>query len=63
MTTRRYPQSDLAACMISRTEDDRLVVEAFENHVAVTPNDGYTRPYLMGTAGDDSDSRVGEMRR
>ena len=48
----RYPQSNLAACMLPWTEDFELDVPTFEEHIQATLDDGYTCLYLMGTAGE-----------
>jgi dihydrodipicolinate synthase/N-acetylneuraminate lyase len=48
----RYPQSNLAACMLPWTEDFRLDVAKFEQHVQAALNDGYRCLYVMGTAGE-----------
>jgi len=48
----RYPQSNLAACMLPWTEDFQLDVPVFEQHVEETIAGGYTSLYLMGTAGE-----------
>ena len=49
---RRYPQSNLAACMLPWTADFQLDVPAFEAHVQSALDDAYTCLYLMGTAGE-----------
>lgn len=48
----RYPQENLAACMIPWTDDDRLDADAFDRHVRATVDAGYRCMYLMGTAGE-----------
>jgi len=48
----RYPQSNLAACMLPWTDDDQLDVPVFESHIQETLDAGYTCLYLMGTAGE-----------
>ena len=48
----RYPQRNLAACMLPWTEDFRLDVPVFEEHIQDTIDDGYASIYLMGTAGE-----------
>ena len=48
----RYPQSNLAACMLPWTEDFKLDVPQFEQHVQEAVAGGYKSIYLMGTAGD-----------
>ena len=48
----RYPQNNLAACMLPWTEDFQLDVAKFEQHVQATLDDGYKCLYLMGTAGE-----------
>ena len=48
----RYPQSNLAACMLPWTEDFKLDVPAFEAHVQSAIDGGYKCMYLMGTAGE-----------
>ena len=49
---KRYPQSNLAACMLPWTEDFQLDVPAFEEHVQDAIDGGYQSIYLMGTAGE-----------
>ena len=51
-TTKRYPQSNLAACMLPWTKDFKLDVPAFEIHVQNAIDDNYKCIYLMGTAGE-----------
>lgn len=51
-TPTRYPQSNLAACMLPWTADFRLDVTTFEQHVTEALRAGYTKLYLMGTAGE-----------
>ena len=48
----RYPQSNLAACMLPWTEDFQLDVELFQQHVQSVIDDGYTSLYILGTAGE-----------
>ena len=48
----RYPQNNLAACMLPWTEDFELDVPVFERHIQSTLDDGYKCLYLMGTAGE-----------
>ena len=48
----RYPQNNLAACMLPWTESFELDVPVFERHIQSTLDDGYTCLYLMGTAGE-----------
>lgn len=48
----RYPQSHLAACVLPWTEDFRLDVPLFEEHVNDAIKGGFTSIYLMGTAGE-----------
>ena len=48
----RYPQNNLAACMLPWTEDFELDVPVFERHIQSTLDDGYSCLYLMGTAGE-----------
>lgn len=48
----RYPQSNLAACMLPWTEDFQLDIPRFEQHVQAALDDGYKCLYLMGTAGE-----------
>ena len=48
----RYPQSNLAACMLPWTERFELDVPRFEQHIQATLDDGYECLYLMGTAGE-----------
>ena len=50
--SKRYPQKNLAACMLPWTEDFDLDVPAFERHVQSAIDGGYTSIYLMGTAGE-----------
>ena len=48
----RYPQRNLAACMLPWTEDFRLDVPVFEEHIQDAIDEGYKSLYLMGTAGE-----------
>jgi dihydrodipicolinate synthase/N-acetylneuraminate lyase len=48
----RYPQGNLAACMLPWTERFDLDVTAFQKHVKETIAQGYTELYVMGTAGE-----------
>lgn len=48
----RYPQSNLAACMLPWTEDFKLDEPAFQSHVQSAIDGGYKCIYLMGTAGE-----------
>ena len=48
----RYPQNNLAACMLPWTEDFQLDVAKFEQHVQSTLDGRYKCLYLMGTAGE-----------
>lgn len=48
----RYPQRNLAACMLPWTEDFQLDVPAFEAHIQDAIDGGYESIYLMGTAGE-----------
>lgn len=48
----RYPQSNLAACMLPWTADFKFDVPTFEQHVQEAIGGGYTSIYLMGTAGE-----------
>lgn len=49
---RRYPQRNLAACMLPWTEKFELDVPVFEQHIQAAVDDGYESLYLMGTAGE-----------
>ena len=49
---KRYPQCNLAACMLPWTEDFELDVPVFERHVQNAIDRGYKHIYLMGTAGE-----------
>ena len=49
---KRYPQSNLAACMLPWTKTFELDVPAFERHVQGAIDGGYKCIYLMGTAGE-----------
>lgn len=51
-TETRYPQRNLAACMLPWDEDLELDVPAFEEHVQDAIDGGYQSIYLMGTAGE-----------
>jgi dihydrodipicolinate synthase/N-acetylneuraminate lyase len=51
-TKTRYPQSHLAACVLPWTEDFRLDVGLFEQHIQDAITGGFTSIYLMGTAGE-----------
>jgi dihydrodipicolinate synthase/N-acetylneuraminate lyase len=48
----RYPQRNLAACMLPWTEDFQLDVPTFEEHIQGAIDDGYESIYVMGTAGE-----------
>lgn len=48
----RYPQSNLAACLLPWTDDFALDEPAFERHVQAVIDGGYTSLYVMGTAGE-----------
>jgi len=48
----RYPQSNLAACMLPWTADFKLDVPVFERHIQGAVDGGYKCLYLMGTAGE-----------
>lgn len=48
----RYPQSNLAACMLPWTKDFQLDVPVFQNHIQDAIDGGYKNLYLMGTAGE-----------
>lgn len=53
MTTQtRYPQSNLAACMLPWTPDFKLDVPIFEEQVQEAIRGGYKNIYVMGTAGE-----------
>ena len=49
---KRYPRTNLAACMLPWTKDFKLDVPIFEEHVQGAIDGGYTSIYLMGTAGE-----------
>lgn len=48
----RYPQSNLAACLLPWDKDFQLDVAKFEQLIQSSLNDGYTCLYVMGTAGE-----------
>ena len=48
----RYPRRNLAACMLPWTENFKLDVPAFEEHIQGATDGGYQSIYLMGTAGE-----------
>ncbi len=48
----RYPQGNLAACLLPWTERFDLDVEGFQRHVQQAIAQGYTELYVMGTAGE-----------
>lgn len=48
----RYPQSHLAACVLPWTEDFRLDIPLFEEHIQGAIDAKFTSIYLMGTAGE-----------
>jgi dihydrodipicolinate synthase/N-acetylneuraminate lyase len=48
----RYPQRNLAACMLPWTEEFKLDVPVFEEHIQDAIDGGYKSIYLMGTAGE-----------
>ncbi len=51
-TETRYPQSNLAACVLPWTADFELDVPKFEQHIQAALDDNYKCLYLMGTAGE-----------
>ena len=51
-TEKRYPRANLAACMLPWTEEFKLDVGVFEQHVQEAIDGGYKSLYLMGTAGE-----------
>ena len=51
-TVKRYPQSNLAACLLPWTQAFELDVSVFESHVQNAIDDNYKCIYLMGTAGE-----------
>ena len=60
----RYPQNNLAACMLPWTEDFQLDVPKFEQHIQAALDDDYKCLYLMGTAGEGyalSEERFSEV--
>ena len=62
--TKRYPQNNLAACMLPWTDAFELDVPVFERHVQGAIDGGYTCIYLMGTAGEGyalSDTRFQQI--
>lgn len=48
----RYPQSNLAACVIPWKKDCTLDHAVFENHVQHIQKLGYTKLYILGTASE-----------
>lgn len=48
----RYPQSNLAACMLPWTAEFKLDVPVFERHIQGAIDSGHRCLYLMGTAGE-----------
>ena len=48
----RFPQSNLAACMLPWDENFQLDRPKFEEHIQAVLDDGYSCLYLMGTAGE-----------
>ena len=48
----RYPRRHLAACMLPWTEDFKLDVPVFEEHIKDAIDGGHQSIYLMGTAGE-----------
>lgn len=48
----RYPQSNLAACMLPWTESFELDKDVFERHIQDALDGGYNRLYILGTAGE-----------
>ena len=50
--TIRYPQSNLAACMLPWTESFELDEEVFQRHLQETLQGGYQNAYILGTAGE-----------
>jgi dihydrodipicolinate synthase/N-acetylneuraminate lyase len=62
--TTRYPQSNLAACMLPWTADFKLDVPTFEEHIQAALDGTYKCLYLMGTAGEGyalSDARFRQV--
>ena len=60
----RYPQSNLAACMLPWTEDFKLDVPVFQRHIQQALDGNYKCIYLMGTAGEGyalSDTRFKQV--
>jgi len=52
MSTTRYPQNYLGACVVPWTPEFELDVKAFERHVDATLDIGVKCLYLFGTAGE-----------
>ena len=48
----RYPQSNLAACMLPWTKSFELDEEVFRRHLQQTLDGGYQQVYILGTAGE-----------
>lgn len=48
----RYPQGNLAACLLPWTPTFDLDIEVFQQHVRQTIAQGYTEIYVLGTAGE-----------
>ena len=48
----RYPQSNLAACMLPWTKSFELDEEVFQRHLQETLDGGYQNVYILGTAGE-----------
>ena len=48
----RYPQSNLAACMLPWTKSFELDEEVFRRHLQQTLDGGYQNVYILGTAGE-----------
>ena len=51
-TQTRYPQSNMAACMLPWTDKFQLDVSQFEIHIQGAIEGGYKNMYIMGTAGE-----------
>ena len=62
--TKRYPQANLAACVLPWTADFELDAPVFEQHIQDAVDANYTHIYLMGTAGEGyalSDTRFKQV--
>ena len=63
MSSTRYPQSYLGACVVPWTPEFELDVKAFERHIDGTLDLGFKCLYLFGTAGEGYALTDGQFRQ